>query len=307
MQFSSRSLSSPGCDDFEMEIPGKQRDLLEVIVAGLREIPSVVGVVLGGSHARGVAHAGSDLDIGIYYKEEAPLEIARIREVAGRIATPGSEPMVTELYGWGPWVNGGAWIQTPVTKVDFIYRNVGQVERVIEEGRRGVWRHDYDQQPPFGFRSVVYFAETRYCVPLCDPSGVIARLKEMVDEYPEALRNTIVQESLWGAEFSLLQCRGYAAGGDVCNTVGCFARVAHFLTQALFALNGVYFLNEKQVKQIAAQFSIAPRQYVERMESVLCQVGRRSSELQGTLKVVTQIWEETVGLTHGEYRPRFQI
>jgi hypothetical protein len=47
--------------------------------------------------------------------------------------------------------------------VDFIYRNIEQVERVLEEGRRGVWRHDYEQQPQFGFRSVIYFAETEQC------------------------------------------------------------------------------------------------------------------------------------------------
>ena len=37
-----------------------------------------------------------------------------------------------------------------VVSVDFIYRNIEQVERVLEEGRRGVWRHDYEQQPQFG-------------------------------------------------------------------------------------------------------------------------------------------------------------
>jgi len=35
-----------------------------------------------------------------------------------------------------------------------------------EKGGQGVWRNDYDQQPPYGFRSVVYFGETFFCVPL---------------------------------------------------------------------------------------------------------------------------------------------
>ena len=63
---------------------------------------------------------------------------------------------------------------------------------------------DYDQQPPYGFRSVIDFGETDVCVPLYDPHGRIARLKEAVRQYPQRLKARIVQGSLWGAEFSLL-------------------------------------------------------------------------------------------------------
>jgi len=62
---------------------------------------------------------------------------------------------------------------------------------------------------------VVYFGETFICVPLHDPEGEIARLKKSVAEYPERLRNRIVQESLWGAEFSLRFCGTFANSADV--------------------------------------------------------------------------------------------
>src|SRR6185369_15057060 len=100
---------------------------------------------------------------------DAPFSVDEVRSVAEKICTPASVPTVTGMYEWGPWVNGGAWIQTPAGEVDFIYRNLDQVRRVIDEGRQGVWRHDYDQQPPYGFRSVAYFGETFFCIPLHDP------------------------------------------------------------------------------------------------------------------------------------------
>jgi hypothetical protein len=43
-------------------------------------------------------------------------------------------PVVTGTYEWGPWVNGGAWIQTSAGKVDFLYKNLDQV-RTRNRGR----------------------------------------------------------------------------------------------------------------------------------------------------------------------------
>ena len=46
------------------EVIGQVRD-------ALRGIQGIVGVVLGGSRARGTNREDSDIDIGIYYDEEA--------------------------------------------------------------------------------------------------------------------------------------------------------------------------------------------------------------------------------------------
>lgn len=155
---------------------------------------------------------------------------------------------------WGPWVNGGAWIQTPAGEVDFLYRNLDRVERVIEEGRRGVWRHDFDQQPAYGSRRVVYFGETFFCVPLHNPDGEIARLKESVANHPEALRERIVQDGLWGVEFSLWSCRNFADVADVYNATGCMTRIAQYLVQAVFALNKEYLVTDKYATRLIDQF-----------------------------------------------------
>jgi hypothetical protein len=193
--------NNPDVLNFPLNVPAEKLRTLNAIADALQNVSNVVAVVLGGSYARGLARPDSDIDIGIYYREAFPFSVAQVRSVAERFCTVGSVPIVTGTYEWGLWVNGGAWIQTPVGKVDFLYRNLDQVQRVVEEGRQGIWHHDYDQQPPYGFRSVVYFGETFICVPLHDQEGEIARLKKSVSEYPAPLKDT-------GMGFAVVQAWG---------------------------------------------------------------------------------------------------
>ena len=289
------------------ELPQGKGEVLARAREALKNASNVVALVLGGSYARGVAHEASDLDIGIYYREGAPLSVEEVRIIAESLGTPGSVPVVTDLYGWGPWVNGGAWIQTPATKIDFVYRNLDQVRGVIEEGRRGVWRHDYDQQPPHGFRSVVYFAEKHFCVPLHDPQGEIRELKKAVAVYPEPLKTKILFDGLWGAEFSLWSCDGFAASADVYNAASCMTRAAQYLVHAIFALNEEYFLNDKHVNAILTQLSKNPPNCAERIAEVLAKPGRDAAELRRSLESLRQLWTDTVKLTNGAYQPRFDL
>ncbi|MGI8825044.1 MAG: nucleotidyltransferase domain-containing protein [Chloroflexota bacterium] len=59
--------------------------------------------MLGGSQARGEAHADSDLDLGIYYHPEHPPSVAALREIAARVDDRHSGDAVTEFGGWGPY------------------------------------------------------------------------------------------------------------------------------------------------------------------------------------------------------------
>lgn len=294
-------------DDSLAAIPAGKREVLAEATEALRRVPNVVAIVLGGSYARGVAGESSDVDVGIYYREAAPFDVNGIRAAAESLAAPGTVPVVTELYGWGAWVNGGAWIQTPVTKLDFVYRNLDQLRGVIDEGLRGVWRHDYDQQPPYGFRSIVYFAETHHCLPLHDPNGEIRELKQMVSTYPEELKTRIIQDGLWGAEFSLWSCGSFAASGDVYNAAGCLTRAAQFLVHAIFSLNGEYFLNDKHANRMLARFPMAPRDCAERLAGILSRPGRNSTELRQSVESMRQLWADAITLTEGAYQPRFDL
>jgi hypothetical protein len=288
-------------------MPADKMQVLLATVQQLQGVTNVVAVVLGGSYALGTARPGSDIDVGIYYREALPLPVEQIRAISQRLCTPGTNPVVTEAYGWGLWVNGGAWIQTPAGKVDLLYRNLDQVERVIDEGCRGVWHHDFDQQPPFGFRSVIYFGETSICMPLFDPEGEIARVKKLVATYPERLKNRIIQESLWNAEFSLRICQVFASSGDVYNSAGCVTRVAQFLVHALFALNEVYFVSDKYATELVEEFALAPFEFTARLAQVLSRPGSTANELHMSLDLLAELWHETVALTNAQYQPRYDL
>lgn len=51
---------------------------------GLAAVPGVVAIGLGGSWARGAGDAASDVDLGIYYGPDAPLDVDGVRTVALR-------------------------------------------------------------------------------------------------------------------------------------------------------------------------------------------------------------------------------
>jgi hypothetical protein len=288
-------------------LTGAQRAFLSQLVLELQTVSNVAAVVLGGSHARGFARPDSDLDVGIYYRESTPFAIADVRAVAERAALPGSNPVVTDFYGWGPWVNGGAWLHTAVGRVDFVYRNLEQVRTVLDEGRTGVWRHDFDQQPPFGFRSVVYFAETHWCVPLLDAAGEIAELKALVAEYPDLLRERVTQECLWGAEFTLLLGRKFGKAGDVLNAVGSMTRVAQYLVHALFAWNREYFLSDKNTAKLMEGFAQRPNDFSARLATVLGQAGTDATSLLRSFELLVALWRETAAVTGTLYQPRFDL
>ncbi len=206
------------------EMSPEKQAVLKDAVEALSSVDGIAAVVLGGSYARGTQHAQSDIDIGIYYRESWPFDISAIRKVAGTLSADGA-PVVTDFYEWGPWVNGGAWINTRAGKVDFLYRNLDQVARTIDAAQQGSYEHDYDQQPTFRFYSVIYLGETEACIPLVDSEGCIARLKSKVERYPPKLKSTVIATELWNAEFALLFADSYAKTGDIYNAVGCLTRI----------------------------------------------------------------------------------
>jgi predicted nucleotidyltransferase len=57
----------------------QQRELIGSLTAQLASIQGIRAIVLGGSHARGWAQPGSDIDLGLLYSDAAPLAIAELR------------------------------------------------------------------------------------------------------------------------------------------------------------------------------------------------------------------------------------
>ena len=287
-------------------VPEQKRQLLERLVNDLSQVEGMAAIALGGSYASNTQHDTSDLDIGLYYFESRPFSISDIKGLAARYETLGS-PTVTGFYEWGAWVNGGAWIHNPQSKVDFLYRNLDQIQHTIEAAQQGISHHDYDQQPAYGFYSVIYLAETQICIPLYDPQGLITKLKRQVEVYPPLLKEKVIANSLWSAEFTLLHGRGFAARGDIYNTVGCLTRAAANLTQALFALNERYFIRDKQVMETMAEFAHLPEGYIQQVCKVLAKPGSTADELTWAVSELEGSWRSVVGMEGVNYKPQFKV
>ena len=172
------------------------------LVGELAALPGVEAIVLGGSHARGRAREGSDVDLGLLYRDARPLDVAAVRALAARW-NDAANPVVSELYEWGPWVNGGAWLMLRGRRVDLLYKSLDRSEETIAEARAGRHEIHFAQQPPFGFWSGTLLGESACALPLHDPAGHAERLRREVAAYPEALRAAVLRDMLPGAGFGL--------------------------------------------------------------------------------------------------------
>ena len=263
----------------------------------LDRVDGVLAVVLGGSLARGVAKANSDIDLGIYYRSDRPPELKVLRELAAAIDDSGAGDAVTDFGGWGPWIDGGAWLRVQGRPLDWIYRDLDKVEGVLGRSLQGhVERH---AQPghPHGFHAHIYLGEVFYCRALYDPNGVVERLKGRLEPYPPKLRQALIDTYLWQAEFALSVSEKAAARGESPYVAGCFFECAYCLVQVLYALNGRYYVNEKGAVGETATFALRPARFAETVYEVLAAPGATSEALHGSLAKLRALVGEVEGLS----------
>ncbi|MPZ12892.1 MAG: DUF4037 domain-containing protein [Chloroflexi bacterium] len=282
----------------------RQAEIVQRCVDGLSGTRGIAAIALGGSFARGTAGSDSDIDLGLYYWDTAPPDLPAIRSLAADLHDL-PDPVVTELYEWGAWVNGGAWLTIEGQRVDLIYRSLDQVNRVIADSRAGRTVNDFWQQPPYGFFSYIYLGELHTCQPLHDPNDILSDLKASVRVYPEALKRTIVQGHLWAAVFTAEYAPKVAARGDIYTTVGFLTRTAASLTQVLFALNETYFVSDKGAVTALDQMRFRPDRYGERVPQILARAGDSADELVATTKRMLELCQEVIELAGPLYRRLF--
>jgi hypothetical protein len=286
-----------------MILPKEKKETLNNIVIDLKQTSNVVAVVLGGSYSAGNATETSDMDIGIYYSEKKPFNINEIKNIAKKYAINGN-PTVTGFYEWGPWVNGGAWIETACGKVDFLYRNVEHIISTIEKSKKGEWENHFEQQPPYGFSSIIYLAETKSCVPLYDPDEVILKLKAEVQIYPAKLKETVIQQSLWSAEFTIWHADYFYKKQDIYNVTGCLTRAVKNIVTALFAINELYPISDKRAIEILEKAGKKPLNLKEKVEHILC---ADKHTINTNINSLNELFKETIELINGTYNPFLQI
>lgn len=282
-----------------MATQDEENALLDAVVQALSPIVGIAAIVLGGSRGRRRHRPDSDYDIGLYYRRAQPFDLAALDVAAAELDDDRRSGLVTQFGGWGPWVDGGGWLKASGRAVDLIYRDLDRVDRILDEALAGGFERNYQQGHPAGFPSIIYAGEIATCQVLWDPDGVIESRKQRLTPYPELLRATIIARSIDEARFSVLIGLKGAKRGDVAYVAGCAYRAAACVTQAVFALNCEWWLNEKDSVVLADGFAATPRAFRRRIENALAGLGTSPSELERALEAMTALADETMALCTG--------
>lgn len=233
----------------------------------LSGVAGIKAAVLGGSRARGTHTAGSDVDIGIYYEENA-LDLAALDKAAQAMDDERRKNLITPPGGWGRWVNGGAWLRVDGYPVDFILRDFARVKQVVLACQNGNISIHYQTGHPHGFLSAMYMGELAVCKLLWEADGDVSGLKQTAEQYPQKLKEAILRLFSFEAGFSLALAEKNAGKDDRYYVTAHLVRSVSALNQVLFALNETYCLNEKKAARMIDAFAIQPPDYNARVSAV---------------------------------------
>jgi len=279
----------------------EEKALLDLVVQALSPVDGIAAIVLGGSRASRRHQPDSDYDIGIYYRGARLFDPDTLAVAAAELDDERRPGLVTPFGGWGPWVDGGGWLKVRGHAVDLIYRDLERVDRILDDALAGRYQRNYQQGHPAGFPSIIYAGEVANCQVLWDPYDALRSRKLRLSPYPEPLRATVIERSLNEARFSVLIGLKGAKRGDVGYVAGCAYRAAACVTQALFALNGQWWLNEKGSVVLADAFATKPRDFRSRLENTLAGLGTSPDDLGMALETIAMLAEETAALPGQPY------
>jgi len=240
----------------------------------LAGISGVVGVMLGGSRARGEHTPESDVDLGLYYRPA--LDVAALGELAREVAGP--EAKVTAPGEWGPWVDGGGWLSVAGTAVDWLYRDLDRVHAAWRDAETGDFSFHAQVAHPLGVPNFAYAGEVALGVVLADPTGELTELHRVTGHYPQRLGQALIT-GLWEASFLIANARKAVSRGDTTYVAGCLFRAVGICAHALHGHAGRWLINEKGAVASAARLPGAPPDFAARAHGVLARLGADSDEL----------------------------
>lgn len=197
------------------------------LVDELVRMRGVVAVVVGGSHALGCNDAGSDWDLGVYYRDAIDLTAISTR---GEVFPPGS---------WGRVMNGGAWLKCDGYRVDVLLRDLNTVEYWVRRAEEGEFEIDALLGYIAGIPTYTLAAELASCRVL---HGTIP-----THAYPPKLAVAGPPRWRFCRSFSLAYARMHAKRGNFVGVIGQAAKAVIEEAHAILCERSEWVCNEKRM------------------------------------------------------------
>ena len=236
----------------------------------LSSMPGTIAVALGGSRALACNDAGSDWDLGLYYR--GAIDLTALAE-RGIVFPPGS---------WGRLMNGGAWLRCGGEKVDVILRDLDVVEHWTRRAENGEFERDALLGYFAGIPTYTLSAELASCRPLRGDIPTAPFPTKLVAAAPPVWR--------FCRSFSLDYARMHARR---CNAAGAMGQAAVAVMQEAHAIvceRSEWVCNEKRLIETAG---------LTNLHALLAQVPNESANL---VQWVDRIADQ-LGVPRGEVTP----
>jgi hypothetical protein len=209
-----------------------------------------VAVSLGGSRAKNRADSRSDYDFRVYADRFRGPELNRTKAWANFEAA------------WRIWeANGvridGAWV-----------REIGDIDADLEAWLAGKGAPIEYDWTIWGYHLPTDLAHQLI---LSDADGVLEDWKIRLKNYPEAMRQAVLEKHLrilryWRADYHY---ESKVARRDIIFLAGITAKLIHSIMQVHFALNRTYFVGDGWNLDVAKDFAVGVADLAQRVEQVL--------------------------------------
>ncbi|MCL2446879.1 MAG: DUF4037 domain-containing protein [Oscillospiraceae bacterium] len=242
------------------------RDVTELLKRATDETCSIA---LAGAHAKGLADDESDIDFYLVVDDAAPSEA--LRNVITQAADSHASVYISDNFDSAPY--GG--------NIDFRYRGVpievtvhtaARLRQRVDECLRGEFEIIPQTWTSNGYYTFIYLSELHFIQPLYDPNGLIAGYQNQLAQYPEPLRQAII-ECFMGRANTWLDNFHYDTAitrADILFTAPIVLHTILDMVQVVFALNRQYFTGDKKLAQALAKLPACPAALLDNLDFLLC-------------------------------------
>ncbi len=237
-------------------------------------------ICLSGSVAKGYSDAESDVDLLAYCETIPSADLGRnvILQMLPE-AKDFTRDLTHPRWSCDAFMRGGCW-----THVDF--KNMPEVEEIVQ------------RLPDFRWDDDDYLEDVQCCVILFDPEGRVAGWKKVIDNPPPALRSKRVGEYLKDSKW-FDRLKEAVDSGHFITSYYYLMDGIYTLCNVIFALNGIFSVFPKWVKQTAEELRTKPTGFYPRLVRI---VNTEFSPATWHEKVIDllRLWGDTLDVVRKE-------